>query len=73
MREFSGANFKTARRELGISQTQLAHELGVEAGTINSWEAGARTPKIERLPQIATALRVKIEDLFEEAPDEIQD
>jgi DNA-binding XRE family transcriptional regulator len=32
------------RRQLGISQEELAHELGVSFATINRWENGKTTP-----------------------------
>jgi putative transcriptional regulator len=35
---------KEARRQLGISQEELAHELGVSFATINRWENGKTTP-----------------------------
>ncbi len=35
---------KKVRSELGISQEELAHELGVSFATINRWENGKTTP-----------------------------
>jgi putative transcriptional regulator len=35
---------KEVRRQLGISQEELAHELGVSFTTINRWENGKTTP-----------------------------
>ena len=35
---------KEVRRQLGISQEGLAHELGVSFATINRWENGKTTP-----------------------------
>ena len=35
---------KEVRRQLGISQEDLAHELGVSFATINRWENGKTTP-----------------------------
>ncbi|MFH1674384.1 MAG: helix-turn-helix transcriptional regulator [Pseudomonadota bacterium] len=35
---------KDVRRQLGISQEDLAHELGVSFATINRWENGKTTP-----------------------------
>lgn len=36
---------KSIRRQLGITQEQLAHELNVSFSTINRWENGHRVPK----------------------------
>ncbi len=38
------ARVKEIRRQLGISQEGLAHELGVSFATINRWENGKTTP-----------------------------
>jgi len=35
---------KEVRRQLGISQEALAHELGVSFATINRWENGKTRP-----------------------------
>jgi len=34
----------TARKVLGLSQRMLAHSLGVDPGTLQSWEAGQHQP-----------------------------
>lgn len=36
---------KCIRKELGITQEELAHELNVSFSTINRWENGHRIPK----------------------------
>ena len=36
---------KSIRKQLGITQEQLAHELNVSFSTINRWENGHRVPK----------------------------
>ncbi|NIA09309.1 MAG: helix-turn-helix domain-containing protein [Nitrospiraceae bacterium] len=41
---------KEVRRQLGISQEELAHELGVSFATINRWENGKTMPfKLTRM------------------------
>ena len=35
---------KEVRRQLGISQEDLAHALGVSFATVNRWENGKTTP-----------------------------
>jgi len=35
---------REVRRQLGISQEELAHKLGVSFATINRWENGKTTP-----------------------------
>ncbi|ROM50825.1 helix-turn-helix transcriptional regulator [Pseudomonas rhodesiae] len=38
----SGDAFKTGRKTLGLTQTEVAHALGVSRETINHWEAGKK-------------------------------
>lgn len=41
---------KEVRRQLGISQEELAHKLGISFATINRWENGKTTPsKLARI------------------------
>jgi len=41
---------REVRRQLGISQEELAHELGVSFATINRWENGKTIPfKLARM------------------------
>jgi len=35
---------KEVRRKLGLSQEELAHELGVSFATVNRWENGKTNP-----------------------------
>ncbi len=35
---------KEVRRQLGLSQEELAHELGVSFATVNRWENGRTSP-----------------------------
>lgn len=35
---------KTARSELGLTQSAMAEKLGVTRHTVESWEQGRRTP-----------------------------
>lgn len=42
---------KEVRRQLGFSQEELAHALGVSFSTINRWENGKTTPSKLALKQ----------------------
>lgn len=41
----TGADFAAARRQLGLSQGQLAARLGITVTTISRWETGQRMPR----------------------------
>lgn len=60
---------KTARKNAGISQLELAQRLHVAQGTVANWETNKRKPDISTLCQIADALgcptNVLIDDTIE--------
>ncbi len=50
-----------------MSQSQLAERLGIDETAISHWENGTSSPKGARLPDVAKALGVTIDELFREA------
>jgi transcriptional regulator with XRE-family HTH domain len=59
------AAFVTGHREaLGLSQSQLAEQVGVHRSNVNYWESGQGLPVPTALESLARALRVSYEDLF---------
>ena len=52
---------RNRRRELGLTQEQLAGKLGVSAPAVNKWERGNSYPDITLLPVLARTLRVEPE------------
>jgi transcriptional regulator with XRE-family HTH domain len=65
-----GARLRTARRASGMTQKQLAEELGVEAITVSRWERGVTTPSLPRLRRIAELTQTTVSDLVR-APDAV--
>ena len=63
-----GDRLRTARRSVGLTQKQLADELGVESITVSRWERGATTPSLPRLRRIAELTGTTTSDLVR-APD----
>jgi transcriptional regulator with XRE-family HTH domain len=52
------------RQERNLSQQRLADASGVNKATINQIERGRRSPNVETLEKLATALGVEMGDLF---------
>jgi transcriptional regulator with XRE-family HTH domain len=52
---------------VGLSQTQLARESGVDRATINKIEQGKRSPSIATLESLSRTLGVEIADFFPKA------
>lgn len=57
-------NIKQFRTDRGMSQIDLAEEIGVSKKTISNWECGARDPSTSQLHDIAKALHVAPADLI---------
>ena len=52
------------RRELGLTQNQLAKELNVSFQAVSKWENGSAYPDIELLPKLAAALSTTVDALL---------
>ena len=58
---------KSARRKLGISQTELAKKLGVGQSTVAMWETGKNKPEYGKLLALAEVFGMKISALAGES------
>lgn len=62
------------RKELGLSQEQLADKLGVARQTVSKWETGETLPDLESLKKLAEILNFSIDRaLGLEIEDESED
>ena len=53
------------RKELGLTQEQVANYLGVTAPAVNKWEKGSTFPDITLLPVLARLLKTDPNTLLE--------
>ena len=63
-----GGRLRTARRSVGLTQKQLAEELGVESITVSRWERGVTAPSLARLRRVAELTETTVSDLVR-SPD----
>jgi transcriptional regulator with XRE-family HTH domain len=63
-----GGRLRIARRSAGLTQKQLAEELGVESITVSRWERGVTAPSLARLRRVAELTETTVSDLVR-APD----
>ena len=63
-----GAQLKTAREKKGYTLKQLSEISGLSIGFISQVERGQTDPSLSSLKNLATALDIKLRDLFD--PDE---
>ena len=52
------------RKELGLTQEQIAQRLGVSAPAVNKWERGSSYPDIAILPALARLLNTDVNTLL---------
>lgn len=57
-------NMKTRRKELNISQADLAEKIGTSPNYISKIEAEKQFPSVQMIEQIAGALKIDSVDLF---------
>jgi transcriptional regulator with XRE-family HTH domain len=58
--------FKRARLLAGVTQTEVAKQLGVSTAAVCQWETGKRMPRVKRLQTVADILHTTVADLLEE-------
>ena len=64
-----GQNITRIRKEKGLSQVELAHEMNMDRSNLRRIEAGRTSPTVTTLFRISKVLKVNVEDLFyEELP-----
>lgn len=52
------------RKRMGLTQEQLAQELGIDRCRLAMWEIGKAWPPSQLLPKLARILGVSIEELY---------
>jgi transcriptional regulator with XRE-family HTH domain len=59
-----GDVIRATREDAGISRESFASELGVSIKTIYRWEAGKREPKMDRIREIASLVRIPFQEFI---------
>ena len=59
-----GTHIRKLRKEKGLSQTELAHEIRKDQQSIQRLEAGNVNASFEYLKEIAGGLNITMEELF---------
>lgn len=65
-REEKMKRIKQLRLNLGYTQEALAKEINVSQATVALWESGTVMPNAKKLPEIASVLKCKVDDLYGE-------
>lgn len=67
-KEQIASNIAEARKRSGLNQSELARRLGIRPQSVQQWEKGTATPKLDRLTAIAQVLGVSLESLTGQEP-----
>lgn len=59
-----GENFQKLRKERGISQEQLAEQLGVTRQSVSKWESGASYPEMDKIVAICNIFHCDMDVLI---------
>jgi len=62
--EIIGKNIKKHREELGLTQKQLAEQLGISNARLSNWEIGINRPDVEMLANLCRILNVSANTLL---------
>jgi len=64
---------KKTRIASGLTQTDVAKELGLNQSTVSMWETGTSMPNPRLLPEIAKLYHCTVDELLAESPPEEQE
>ncbi|MCI8969163.1 MAG: helix-turn-helix domain-containing protein, partial [Lachnospiraceae bacterium] len=56
----------TLRKELNMTQVELADQLGISYQAVSNWERGNSMPDISKLPELAAIFNISIDELIGE-------
>lgn len=68
-----GEKIKRRRKDLGLSQKELAATVGVSHVAISQWESDTNAPKTENFMNLATALKMTIVELLSDVDLQVMD
>lgn len=57
-------SIRSARKNVGLTQKELAEKINVDQSTVAMWECGRTAPRYSRLSMIASVLNCTIDELF---------
>lgn len=63
-----GDNLRKARKQLGLTQRQLAARIGARHNSVSNWETGQNEPDTLTIRRLCDALSITANDLFIEDP-----
>ncbi len=59
-----GKGISARRKQLGLSQEELAGQLGVTRQAVSRWESGAALPSVDNMIELSRALQISVDELL---------
>lgn len=59
-------NFLTARKNVGMTQKEVAAVIGVDQSAVSFWEMGTHLPRAALLPKLARLYGITVDELLRE-------
>ena len=59
-------SFKEQRKRAGLTQMEVAKQLGVTDSAVNQWETGKTLPNVKRLGELAKLYGCTVDELLKE-------
>jgi len=60
-----GAGIAQRRKQMGLSQEELAKQLGVTRQAVSKWESGAALPSVDNIVELARVLEISVDELLQ--------
>lgn len=59
------AGISQRRKQMGLSQEDLAKQLGVTRQAVSKWESGAALPSVDNIVELARVLEISVDELLQ--------
>ena len=59
-----GAEIQRRRKQLGLTQEELAQRMDVSRQSVTKWETGQSAPDLDRLVQLGEVLSISLDELL---------
>lgn len=54
----------SARKRLGLTQGEIAEQIGVDQSSISFWETGKCSPNVRLIPKVARAYQISVDEVI---------
>lgn len=63
-----GQGIAARRKQMGLSQEELARKVGVTRQAVSRWESGSALPSVDNMVELSRALEISVDELLQLAP-----